>query len=160
MHLCKVELNSFITFRMSKLCRRVVALASVSLSVVALSARLHAAVVPADYDRALNLQEKYRGLVLHLPDEVQWIEGTDRFVYRRTVAGGHEFVLVDAKTKTRQTAFDHAKLAAALTKVLGEPVKPETLPFSRFHLQDNGTALEFDREKSKERWRCDLTAYT
>jgi dipeptidyl aminopeptidase/acylaminoacyl peptidase len=122
---------------------------------------LSAQVGPADYERGLSLQEKYRNLVVHLPDAVEWIEGpvgTERFVYRRTISGGHEFVLVDAEKQTRQPAFDHVRLAAALTKALGEPVKPEVLPFDRFHMEANGAALEFER--GKQRWRCDLAAYT
>jgi dipeptidyl aminopeptidase/acylaminoacyl peptidase len=113
---------------------------------------------PADYDRALGLNEKYHGLLLHYPDAVEWIEGTDRFVYRRTVPGGHEFILVDAEKQTRQPAFDHARLAGALSKALGEPLKPETLPFDHIHLEANGSALGFER--GPDRWRCDLLAYT
>jgi dipeptidyl aminopeptidase/acylaminoacyl peptidase len=124
-------------------------------------ASLEARVGPADYERALSLQEKYRNLVVHLPDAVQWIEGPegfDRFVYRRTVPGGHEFVLVDAEKLTRQPAFDHARLAEALSKALGEPVKPEALPLEHFKMMAGWTALEFER--GRDRWRCDLAAYT
>ncbi len=138
--------------------RSVSGLAGILLATALISAGLRAQVGPADYERALNLQEKYRNLVLHLPDQVEWIDGTDRFVYRRSVAGGHEFILVDAEKRTEQPAFDHARLAAELTKELREPVKPDTLPLEHFRLVDGGTALEFMREK--EHWRCDLTAYT
>ncbi|HTB98246.1 MAG TPA: DPP IV N-terminal domain-containing protein [Terracidiphilus sp.] len=111
-----------------------------------------------DYERALSLQEKYRGLVQHLPDDPHWIEGTDRFIYRRTITTGHEFVLVDAERQTREPAFDHARLADVLSKEFGEPVKADALPLERYRISDGGTALEFAR--GKERWRCDLSAYT
>ena len=158
MHLHKDEPRCCLFLRPCRFRRSASGLAAVLLPMVLLPAVLSARVGPADYERALNLQEKYRGLVLHLPDEVQWIEGTDRFVYRRSIPGGHEFVLVDAGKQARQPAFDHARLAAALAKALGEPVKPEALPFERFHLDASGTALEFAR--GREHWRCDLTAYT
>ncbi len=119
---------------------------------------LGAQIGPADYERALNLQRKYMGLVLHLPDEVEWLEGTDRFVYRRSTANGHEFVLVDAEKQTQQPAFDHAKLAAALSKALEEPVKPEALPLERSHFEKGGTVLVFGR--GRQHWKCDLTEYT
>ena len=122
------------------------------------SAVLIAQLGPADYERALNLREKYKGLVNHLPDGVEWIEGSDQFVYRRTIPGGHEFVLVDAEKQSRQPAFDHARLAEALSKALGEPVKPEALPFDRFHMEAGGKAFAFER--GREHWRCDLAAYT
>ncbi len=120
--------------------------------------RLLAQLTVEDYERALNLQDKYKGLVQHLPDDAHWIEGTDRFVYRRTIADGHEFVLVDAEKQTQQPAFDHARLAETLTKALGEPVKPNALPLEPYRFTDRGTTLEFARRR--ERWRCDLSAYT
>ncbi len=123
-----------------------------------LPAGMAAGVVPADYDRALNLQDKLKDLVAHLPDHVEWIEGTERFVYRRSIAGGHEFVLVDADKRTSQPAFDHARLAAALSKALGEQVKPEALPFDHFHMDAAGAWMEFMHERAT--WRCDLAAYT
>ncbi len=113
---------------------------------------------PADYERALSLRDKYKGLVLHLPDAVEWIEGSSRFVYRRTIPGGAEFVLVDAEKQTSQPAFDAARLAQVLTKAFGETVKPETLPFDHIHLEAGGMAFTF--EHGKDRWRCDLTLYT
>ncbi|MGO8759051.1 MAG: DPP IV N-terminal domain-containing protein [Terracidiphilus sp.] len=113
---------------------------------------------PADYERALNLRDKYKGLVVHLPDNVQWIEGTERFVYRRTISDGHEFVLVDAEKQTQQPAFDHDRLAAALTKAMGEPFTAQTLPIESVEMEPGGTAFAFEHET--DRWRCDLAAYT
>jgi len=120
---------------------------------------LRAQLTPADYERALDLQQKYRGLVLHQPDEPQWSTDADRFVYRRTIHGGHEFVLVDAEKQSEAPAFDHARLAAVLAKSLGEPVKPEALPFERVHLDRNILEFEHRSEKAPEHWRCDLTTY-
>jgi dipeptidyl aminopeptidase/acylaminoacyl peptidase len=112
---------------------------------------------PADYERALDLQKKYSELVLHLPDNVEWIEGTDRFVYRRSIAGGHEFMLVDAEKQTQQPAFDHARLAASLSKAMGEPVTAQTLPFEHFQLDSKAASLEFEHDA--DHWRCDLATY-
>jgi len=122
-----------------------------------LSAAAGAQLTPADYERALNIQEKYRGLVQHIPDQVEWIEGTDRFIYRRTISGGHEFVAVDAETQSIKPAFDHARLAGVLSKALGEEIKPEALPFEGLHLEERGTAIKFVHAHAL--WRCDLTAY-
>ena len=137
-------------------CRRSILHMLASLLPLALlAASLRAQLTPADYERALSLQQKYRGLVLHLPDAPEWANAADRFVYRRTVHGGHEFVLVDAEKQTAGPAFDHARLAASLAKSLGEPVRPETLPFETAHL--DGNTLEFER--GPEHWRCDLATY-
>jgi dipeptidyl aminopeptidase/acylaminoacyl peptidase len=154
----KDEPTSCVFLRPRQLWRPASGLAAILLPLVPQPAVLNAQLGPADYERALNLQEKYRDLILHLPDQAEWIEGTDRFVYRRSIPGGHEFVMVDAEKQTQQRALDHTRLAVELTKELGEPVKPETLPLERFHLVDGGAALEFAH--GGERWRCDLTAYT
>src|ERR1700682_2330612 len=44
-----------------------------------------------------------------------WIEKTNRFWYRREVPNGTEFILVDADKNTSIPAFDHARLATALS---------------------------------------------
>jgi dipeptidyl aminopeptidase/acylaminoacyl peptidase len=117
----------------------------------------------ADYDRALGLREKYRGLVDHAPDAPNWIEGSSHFIYRRsTVAAagrgaGQEYIWVDADTGTSKPAFDQAKLAECLSKAFDRPIKPEALPLGNFHLVDHETTLELVHANAI--WRCDLTAY-
>src|SRR5689334_8514423 len=50
-----------------------------------------------------------------------WFNDSTQFWYRNDLRGGaKEFIVVDTKTGTRQPAFDHAKLAAALSKAAGE----------------------------------------
>ena len=117
-----------------------------------------AAVTRADYERAAGLREKYKGLALNIADSPMWIEGTDNFVYNKTAEGGHQFVLVDAVTANKKPAFDHARLAAALSKASGKEYKAEALPFVRFRYVDKQAAIEF--RVDEDRWRCDLAAYT
>jgi len=139
-------------------CRKNHLLALTALFAVTLPMSLPGQVNRADYARAQGVREKYRGLVRHLPEQPQWIDGTEKYVYRRTVAGGHEFVLVDAEKLTRQPAFDHARLAAELSKQAGKSFQAATLPFSQAHLDAELKTLEF--ELAREHWRCDLTAYS
>jgi dipeptidyl aminopeptidase/acylaminoacyl peptidase len=116
-----------------------------------------AQVTQADYQRAAEIQKKYAALALNIPSAPTWIEDSDSFVYSKTVEGGHAFVFVDAAAGTKQPAFDHAKLAAALSKASGEEYKAETLPFSRFRYVEKRSAVEFALEGL--RWHCDLAAY-
>ncbi len=115
-------------------------------------------VTAADFDRALDIQEKYNKLAISLPEPPVWQESSDTFVYRKTIEGGHEFELVDAAAQTKQPAFDHAKLAAALSKESGKSYQAATLPFARFHFVSGRAAIEFSADQA--RWRCDLAAYT
>ncbi len=84
----------------------------------------------ADYQRAQGLQAKARGLVVNSPGTPNWIGDSDRFWYSKFVTGGSEFVLVDAATATRKPAFDHDKLATAISAATGGHYTGVTLPFA------------------------------
>src|SRR5207249_1050522 len=73
----------------------------------------------ADYQRGQGLQTKSRGLVVNLPGPSTWIGESGHFWYSKSVKGGSEFVLVDAAAGTRKPAFDHEKLAAAISTASG-----------------------------------------
>lgn len=110
-----------------------------------------------DYERAASLREKFQGLAINLPERANWIDKTPRFWYRKTVKGGHEFVLVDAEKLTKAPAFDHEKLAEALNKETGQKFTAVTLPLMTFNFVDNEKAIEF--EFGDSRWRFDLSTY-
>src|SRR3546814_15785542 len=48
----------------------------------------------------------------------KWLGDTGRFWYRKQTANGSQIVAVDTTTGSRQPAFDHAAVAAALNKAL------------------------------------------
>src|SRR5262245_35190400 len=54
----------------------------------------------------------------------------DRFWYRVSVPGGAEFILVDPARATKERAFDHDKLAAALSTAASGRYTGLTLPFN------------------------------
>lgn len=64
-------------------------------------------------------------------------------------------MLVDPAAGTREQAFDHARLAAALAAASGQDVDPEALRFTAIELA--GNAVEFD--VFGEHWRCRLDSY-
>jgi dipeptidyl aminopeptidase/acylaminoacyl peptidase len=122
-----------------------------------------------DYQRAMLLRDRYQDLATGVTEEVRWLEKTTRFIYRRTVNGGTEFMIGDAATRTKKPAFDHAKLATALSAALGRKITPVDLPFTTFNFTDDNTAIEFtvqDRPGGPPRapgqaqtWRCSLADY-
>src|SRR4029077_10021754 len=83
-----------------------------------------------DYRRAQGLQTKARGLVVNLPGTPNWIAGSNHLWYSRAVAGGTEFMLVDAVAATKKPAFDHDRLAAAINSATGGKYTGLQLPFA------------------------------
>jgi dipeptidyl aminopeptidase/acylaminoacyl peptidase len=84
----------------------------------------------ADYQRAHTLQTKARHLVVDTPGSVTWIGDTHEFWYPKTVKGGTEFVLGHSDQGSKSPAFDHEKLAAAISKATGHTYTALNLPFA------------------------------
>jgi putative intracellular protease/amidase len=101
-----------------------------------------------DYQRAKGLRDKYQGLALNVTGPINWIGATDRFWYRKSVAGGNVFMVMDAGTLQKAPAFDHEQLAKALGG---------KLLFTEFTFVEDH-AIQFAMEGSN--WRCDLSEYT
>src|SRR5438045_268207 len=73
-----------------------------------------------------------------------WFDNGARFWYRNDLAGGErQFVLVDAEAGTRRPAFDHDRLAAALSKAAGTKERADRLPFDEITFVDGGKAVRF-----------------
>jgi hypothetical protein len=113
----------------------------------------NAQLTDADYQRANGLREKLQGLAINMPGPITWIGQTDRFWYRKTVAGGHAFVVVDAESLTKTPAFDHEAIARALSAESGEKYTGVTLPFSEFGF-DGVRVIQFTAAGTG--WRCEL----
>src|SRR3954468_10867874 len=112
----------------------------------------------ADYDRAELLARKWQGKVTTNRVEPRWY-APDHFYYRNDLGDGNwTFVNVDCAASKKGTAFDHAKLAEALTKAAGNNFAAEHLPLEGLEFSADGKSLTFDASGSK--WACDLESYT
>ena len=83
----------------------------------------------ADYDRANHLDRLFGGKVSRGAVRPNWQEGGNRFWYRNDLADGRrEYVLVDPSAPSKKPAFDHVRMARALSETLGKAVMAERLP--------------------------------
>ncbi len=110
----------------------------------------------ADYQRAERfLSTNTRSLVYHANVSPNWLD-EGRMWYRNTIADGAEFIIVDPKAKTRKHAFDHQRLANALSNS-DTTYQAFGLPFTLFELTKNGRAISFDVENKT--YTCNIRNY-
>ncbi|MEX0907421.1 MAG: prolyl oligopeptidase family serine peptidase, partial [Gemmatimonadota bacterium] len=115
----------------------------------------------ADYARADNLNTRLSALITGEPSAATWLGTSSRFWYSVSVAGGHEFRLVDATSAAQRPLFDHARLATALSAAAGESYTAVTLPLTgnaaRLEVSDDGNGIRFVLED--DWWDCNLSSY-
>jgi dipeptidyl-peptidase 4 len=116
------------------------------------------ALTTADYERA----EKFMAyntnqLVDRAGVRPNWVSG-DRFWYRVLTPQGSEFIMVDPATGSRAPAFDHTKLAAAISTATGKTYTGNKLPFISFSMTAEGSSISFTTATAT--WSCEIRAYT
>ncbi len=96
-------------------------------------------------------------LVYHTVNGVTWL-GDGRFWYRDAAADGVTFTVVDPARGTQAPAFDHARLATALTTAqpAAKAIDPHHLPVMDFSFVGNTQTLMMTTRTGQ--FRCDLGA--
>ena len=113
-----------------------------------------AALTPDDYTRAERfLAPAVTPLVVGGAVSATWLPD-DRFWYRNAITGGTEFILVDPVKKTRSRAFNHEKVAAALSAASNAKLDPLNLAIQGLTPSPDGTAIAFNL--AGKRWSCDV----
>jgi dipeptidyl aminopeptidase/acylaminoacyl peptidase len=118
------------------------------------AARQPRALSAADYAHAEKfLAQNLTQLVIGGSVFPNWLSN-ERFWYRNQTAAGYEFILVDPAKRSRAPAFDHAKLAAALSSAANEKYDAHQLPFQTIEFSEDGTSVSFN--VGTRRWSCDV----
>jgi dipeptidyl-peptidase-4 len=104
----------------------------------------------ADYARAEKFMGYNTNPLVYGAVRPNWTDD-GRCWYRVTRAEGSEFVLVDPASGSKGPAFDHARLAAALSKAGNATYDAHNLPFNDIEIA--GSNILFNL--SGRRWQCD-----
>jgi dipeptidyl aminopeptidase/acylaminoacyl peptidase len=109
-----------------------------------------------DYTRAENtLSATVLPLLETTGIHANWLPD-DRFYYRTPVAEGNQFMLFNPAKGIRTAAFDHKKLAAALSATTGKTYDAATLPFQTISYAKDGKGVIFQLDGKQ--WRFDPNA--
>src|SRR5438874_7772809 len=101
-----------------------------------------------DYQRAQHfLPGNLRHSIYVADVSAHWIGKTDRFWYHKESPQGSEFIVVDAERNTVAQAFDHAKLASALSHSTKREFSPSDLPFDTIEFAEDQKSIRFELEK-------------
>jgi dipeptidyl aminopeptidase/acylaminoacyl peptidase len=138
---------------------RLAAFIAFGLAAVPIVAQQRAAESPraltaADYARAEKFMTyNVTPLVLRSGVRPTWLPD-DRFWYRVPTEAGAEFLLVDSVRGTRAPAFDHVKLAEALSAAAGAKFDGSRLPFQQMDMSADGKTITVSA--ARRRWTCDV----
>ena len=113
------------------------------------------ALTAADYARAESYLGQYTNPLVTGATVRPVFLADGRFWYRNTIAEGGEFVMVDAARRTRTRAFDHARMAQALSAAAGQTYEAFRLPFTQFELTAGGQTIAFD--VGERRFTCQIS---
>jgi dipeptidyl aminopeptidase/acylaminoacyl peptidase len=86
-----------------------------------------------------------------------WQDNSTYVYSKKLEDGGAQFFKVDAASGEKSVAFNHSKLAQALTAVLEEDITATSLPFNTINYTDNNSITFYSKGKQYE---CNLDDYS
>ena len=113
-------------------------LACVAVCAIGLAPAALAQGTRADYERAAALRDRVQGKVTNTVSNVSWSSATRLWYVVDRGDGRRAFVEVDATTGERRDLFDAARLAGAMSAVLGREMDVERLPIERVGVTTEG----------------------
>ena len=116
------------------------------------------AVTAEDYARAERfLNTTTDPLVSGVVTGARWL-ADDRITYRNRIPEGTEFVVADPAAGTRGRAFDHERMADALSEAADSTLERFGLPSGLARFSHDGATITFSVERRQ--YACDIARYT
>ena len=110
-----------------------------------------------DYERAEKFMSYYTESYIDNGSlKPNWL-AADRFWYQTTSVKGMEFILVNPVKKIKTAAFDHQKMAVALSAAAGKTYQANKLPITAINYTDDGKLLAITADD--KRWKVDFQSY-
>lgn len=132
------------------------ALAVTCLSNIAFAVNAQSLSIDKYYQAEQQLSKHTDKLVTGTLDHPVWTNNS-QLTYRSHTKQGEAFFIIDAVTKEKDLAFDHQKLATALSASTKQDIKAEKLPFTSFDLINNQT---ISIKIKDDLYQCDIERYS
>ena len=108
------------------------------------------------YQRAEELRGLAARSVFNTNIEPRWLDETT-LAYLKTTPQVKRLMVVNAATGMRREAFDHARMAEAMTKALGRTIEARNVPWDNWVLLPDLSTVTL--QFGQEWWRVDLMTY-
>jgi dipeptidyl-peptidase 4 len=89
-----------------------------------------------------------------------WLKMSDRFWYAYETREGKNWYIVDAAKGSKQLLFDHAKLAAEITKIVKDPFDAQHLTIERLKFIKDENSIQFEVKSSVDEIKKDTSKKT
>lgn len=109
-----------------------------------------------NYQRADALRAQAVRSVYNTNIEPRWLDDTT-LIYLRTTPAAKTLMAVNPVTASRRPAFDHAKVAEAMTKALGRTIEARNIPYTNWSLDQGIKNAYF--QVGQDWWKVDLATY-
>ena len=110
------------------------------------------------YRQAAMLDSAIRNKVYRSSVQANWQADGETFWYRNTLKDTTlEYIYVDARAKVKRKAFDHERLANALTRQTGKRYDATRLGIANLLFENNGQDIIFQLDDKW--WKTDLVNY-
>jgi dipeptidyl-peptidase-4 len=88
--------------------------------------------------------EKINKMLFSTSVDPHWLKLTDRFWYVYETREGKTWYIVDATKGGKRAMFDHAKLAAEITKIVKDPFDAQHLPIEKLKFTKDENSITFE----------------
>jgi len=110
------------------------------------------------YREAGLLDSTIRNKVFKTNVQANWQADGESFWYRNSLKDSTlEYIYVDAAKAQKRKAFDHMKLAQAVSKASGKTYDAARLRIPNMFFENNASIITFQMDGNW--WKCDLTTY-
>lgn len=104
--------------------------------------------------------EKINKMLFSTSVDPHWLKLTDRFWYVYETREGKTWYIVDALKGSKRPLFDHAKLAAEITRIVKDPFDAQHLPIEKLKFIKDENVIQFEIKSTIDEIKKDTTART